>query len=126
MTFNIFRNERLMSNEEKFKSRKNYHTTFSHCFAMMEMPKLLKYGKIKKRFSHILTISWKSQFRIFEWIKNIRLYGFSTFPHSFFIFIYKIYLKEVLWIIRFAHTQREKMHSGHFFLTLQGGGFIVK
>lgn len=96
MKLNIFRNERLMSTEEKWKSRKNYLTTFSHCFAMMEMPKLLKCGKIKKRFSHILTISWKSQFRIFGSIKNIRLYGFSTFPHSFFILKDKIYLKEVL------------------------------
>jgi hypothetical protein len=101
----MFRNERLMCN--------------------VEMPKLLKCGKIKKRFSHILTISWKSQFIALGYIKEIRLYGFSTFPHCFFLFIYKIFKGGFMDNSLRSYSKRKDAFRP-LFLTLQGGGFIVK
>jgi len=48
---------------EKWKNIKNYFPTFPQCLATMEM--------------------LKSQNRTFGYNKNIRFYGFPTFPHSF-------------------------------------------
>ena len=72
---------------EKWKSIKTHFPTFPQYLAMMEMPKLLECAKRKKKdFSHILTITWKSQLKLFESNDNNCVIGFSTLPHSLLLF----------------------------------------